>query len=292
MERSGTWTEHLTHRRSVFDEIPKAGLTVKARKCQLAMDECVYLRHNIGTLRCPRSQLSKHMSDPVARSPGTFRPHKILPKVHTKLCWHLCTPVRPDKEEPSNQGGVVHLVWRDIPVSETAIMYWPCAEESWFFKEFILQTGTSDHGVGQSSANLMTMAETTQWPISARKFFCGSSIMPRWRRNAWPLSWLYRPSESTCWGEPAWSRLIIVPLSGWTNYVRTTVDSPAEAWPSNHFSVRSSIEVANWRATLTPCQGNSVRHECHRRRRQTCEKLGPLDFIETISFCIVWGNDC
>ena len=53
--RSETWTEHLTHLRAVFNAIRKAGLTVNARKCQLAMDKCVYLGHIVGNgAVCPK----------------------------------------------------------------------------------------------------------------------------------------------------------------------------------------------------------------------------------------------
>lgn len=45
---SNGWEEHLTHLSMVFDRLQKAGLTVKLRKCQFAMEECSYLGHRIG----------------------------------------------------------------------------------------------------------------------------------------------------------------------------------------------------------------------------------------------------
>ncbi len=45
---SDTWEEHLVHLREVLQRIHRAGLTVKARKCQFAMDECSYLGHVVG----------------------------------------------------------------------------------------------------------------------------------------------------------------------------------------------------------------------------------------------------
>lgn len=44
---SKTWSEHLTIR-AVFDELKKAGLKVKGRKCQMAMFSCEYLGHVVG----------------------------------------------------------------------------------------------------------------------------------------------------------------------------------------------------------------------------------------------------
>ena len=46
--RSATWTEYLTHLRAIFESIRRVGLTIKARKCQLAVQECVYLGHIVG----------------------------------------------------------------------------------------------------------------------------------------------------------------------------------------------------------------------------------------------------
>ena len=45
---SNTWEEHLTHLCQVFQRLTDAGLTIKLKKCQFAMEECVYLGHVIG----------------------------------------------------------------------------------------------------------------------------------------------------------------------------------------------------------------------------------------------------
>ena len=45
---STSWSDHQTHLESVLQRIQKAGLTIKKRKCQFAMAECVYLGHRVG----------------------------------------------------------------------------------------------------------------------------------------------------------------------------------------------------------------------------------------------------
>ena len=45
---SNDWEEHLTHIRSIQQSLREAGLTVKPRKCQLAMGKCSYLGHIVG----------------------------------------------------------------------------------------------------------------------------------------------------------------------------------------------------------------------------------------------------
>jgi hypothetical protein len=44
---STSWSDHQTHLESVLQQIQKAGLTIKKRKCQFAMAECVYLGHRV-----------------------------------------------------------------------------------------------------------------------------------------------------------------------------------------------------------------------------------------------------
>ncbi len=48
-------TEHISQ---VFVSLEKAGLTVKASKCQIGMRECVYLGHVVGN-GCVRPEASK-----------------------------------------------------------------------------------------------------------------------------------------------------------------------------------------------------------------------------------------
>ena len=45
---SNSWEEHLQHLETVFECLETAGFTVKLKKCQLGMSECLYLGHRIG----------------------------------------------------------------------------------------------------------------------------------------------------------------------------------------------------------------------------------------------------
>ena len=42
---SESWNDHLKHISEVLKCLRKAGLTMKAKKCQIGMSECVYLGH-------------------------------------------------------------------------------------------------------------------------------------------------------------------------------------------------------------------------------------------------------
>ncbi|CAM4493555.1 unnamed protein product, partial [Caretta caretta] len=45
---SDSWAEHLKHLQKVFECIREAGLTVKAKKCQIGLNRVTYLGHQVG----------------------------------------------------------------------------------------------------------------------------------------------------------------------------------------------------------------------------------------------------
>ena len=45
---SSTWQEHLDHVSTVLQLLGNAGLTIKPKKCQFAMNTCEYLGHVVG----------------------------------------------------------------------------------------------------------------------------------------------------------------------------------------------------------------------------------------------------
>lgn len=69
---SASWEDHMIHLEEVFHRIHKAGLTVKARKCQLAMHECLFLGHMVGRGRV-KPEAAKVMAITDFRTPKTKR---------------------------------------------------------------------------------------------------------------------------------------------------------------------------------------------------------------------------
>jgi hypothetical protein len=53
---SQSWEEHVDHPRDVFERLKAANLKAKVRKCQLAMEEGHYLRHQVGRGRIELEQ--------------------------------------------------------------------------------------------------------------------------------------------------------------------------------------------------------------------------------------------
>ena len=48
---SSSWPEHLEHLRAVLQRLREAGLTAKPTKCQIAMNQCVYLDIGLGMVK-------------------------------------------------------------------------------------------------------------------------------------------------------------------------------------------------------------------------------------------------
>ena len=55
---SANWEDHTCHIRRVLQKLRDAGLTVKPKKCQLAMSRCTYLGHVVGSGRCSQNNPS------------------------------------------------------------------------------------------------------------------------------------------------------------------------------------------------------------------------------------------
>ena len=68
---SETWSDHVKHLETVLGRIRAAGLTLKKRKCQFGMPDCVYLGHRIGSGRvCPEEvkvQAIKSFTQPTTK---------------------------------------------------------------------------------------------------------------------------------------------------------------------------------------------------------------------------------
>ena len=88
---SNSWPEHLEHLCVVLQRLREAGLTEKPTKCQIAMNQCVYLRHKVGNE--PETSKIKAVSDfpqprDQERREGVSRANGILQEVYPKLCYH------------------------------------------------------------------------------------------------------------------------------------------------------------------------------------------------------------
>ncbi|XP_050778994.1 uncharacterized protein LOC127034293 [Gopherus flavomarginatus] len=65
-----SWPEHLLHLEKVFERIRQAGLTVKAKKCQIGQNRVTYLGHQVGrgTINPLQAKVDAIQKWPVPRS--------------------------------------------------------------------------------------------------------------------------------------------------------------------------------------------------------------------------------
>ena len=95
---SHTWEEHCKHLRAVFSRLREAGLTAKPAKCQLGMQQCVYLGHVVGNGQVRPEQRNIKLSTARDEEEGAVisRVNRLLPEIHTELLNDRSTLDRPD----------------------------------------------------------------------------------------------------------------------------------------------------------------------------------------------------
>lgn len=87
-----SWEDHLAHIKETLQRIRKAGLTVKAKKCQMAMAECIFLGHTVG--RDPTQPRSVTSSTSDNQKPRRMSDRgRVLSPVRRELFIHRDTPV-------------------------------------------------------------------------------------------------------------------------------------------------------------------------------------------------------
>ena len=151
---STSWSDHQTHLESVLQRIQKAGLTIKKRKCQFAMAECVYFGHRVGngkvTPEALKVEVIRQFPTPHTKKQvrsflgiaGYYR--KFIPQYAS-----LAVPLT-DLTRKSAPNEVVwsHECDRSFQSLKNALCSAPVLRSPDFSRYFILQTNASDRGVG------------------------------------------------------------------------------------------------------------------------------------------------
>ncbi|CAM5155264.1 unnamed protein product [Eretmochelys imbricata] len=84
-----SWAEHLEHLQKVFECIREAGLTVKAKKCQIGLNRVIYLGHQVGqgTINPLQAKVDAIQKWPVPKSKK---------QVQSFLGQAICTVIQPN----------------------------------------------------------------------------------------------------------------------------------------------------------------------------------------------------
>jgi len=151
---SRTWPEHLQHIRAVFNELKKAGLKVKGKKCQFAMHSCEYLGHVVGGQSIRPHPLKidaiKNFQRPRTKKQvraflgllGYYR--KFIPNF-AQLSASLSDLTRKDLP---NQIQWTETLQTDFESLKSCLMSESVLICPDYTKEFIIQTDASGRGIG------------------------------------------------------------------------------------------------------------------------------------------------
>ena len=151
---SSTWSDHLHHIHSMLQRLREAGLTVKLRKCQFGMQQCVYLGFVVGSglLKPEVDKLQAIKQLPIPKTKRDVRAFLGITGYYRKFIADYATVAAPltdlTKKNSPNQ-----VIW-----TERCAQAWktlkdilcssPVLKSPDFSSQFILQTDASDHGVG------------------------------------------------------------------------------------------------------------------------------------------------
>ena len=151
---SHSWHDHLRDVEEVLERVRGAGLTVKRKKCQFGMSECLYLGHLVGSGKVQPEQV-KVQAVRAFREPKTkthVRAFLGLTGYYRKFIPQYATLAAP-LTDLTRKTGPVAVVW--TPVCEEAfgklkeaLCSLPVLASPQLDKEFMLQTDASERGVG------------------------------------------------------------------------------------------------------------------------------------------------
>ena len=151
---SSNWEDHISHVTTVLLKLQSVGLTVKPRKCQIAMGKCTYLGHIVGN---GEVKLEKTKVDAVRNYPTPAMKKQVRAFLGLTGYYRKFIPSYADlaasltdltKKKAPNR-----ICW--TPECETAFVALkevlcahPILRSPDFKREFMLQTDASDIGVG------------------------------------------------------------------------------------------------------------------------------------------------
>ena len=151
---SDNWKDHLSHLDLVCQRIQQAGLTVRKRKCQFAMAECMYLGHKVGSGRVAPDDLKVEIIKkyPTPQTKKQVRSFLGLAGYYRKFISNYASLAVP-LTDLTRKSAPTEVVWspeceQAFVSLKTALCSSPVLRSPDFTKHFVLQTDASDRGIG------------------------------------------------------------------------------------------------------------------------------------------------
>ncbi|KAJ1206276.1 hypothetical protein NDU88_001685 [Pleurodeles waltl] len=179
---SSTWEEHLQHLWRVLEALQKAGLTIKASKCQIGQGSVVYLGHQVGSGQVAPLQpkIDTILAWEPPKTQTEVRAFLGLTGYYRRFVKGYGTIVTPlteltSKKQPKK------VIWTEacqnaFDALKAAMCTAPVLQAPDYSKEFVVQTDASEHGIGAVLSQLNE--EGLDQPVA----FISRRLLPRERR--------------------------------------------------------------------------------------------------------------
>ena len=151
---SDSWEDHLMHIRAVLLKLREAGLTVKTKKCQIAMTRCCYLGHIVGSgkVRPEETKVQTVRNFPTPTTKRKVREFLGLTGYYRKFIASYAEHAAP-LTSLTRKNAPNRVIWtsdceESFKTLKEKLCSQPILTSPDFTKEFILQTDASAWGIG------------------------------------------------------------------------------------------------------------------------------------------------
>ncbi|CAM4623943.1 unnamed protein product [Caretta caretta] len=151
---SDSWAEHLEHLQKVFERIREAGLTVKAKKCQIGLNRVTYLGHQVGqgTINPLQAKVDAIQKWPVPKSKKQVQSFLSLVGYYRRFVPQYSQITAPltdlTKKKQPNAIQWTEECQKAFNQLKVTLMSDPVLRAPDFDKLFLVNTDASEHGVG------------------------------------------------------------------------------------------------------------------------------------------------
>ncbi|CAM4561587.1 unnamed protein product [Lepidochelys kempii] len=151
---SDSWADHLAHLQKVLERIREAGLTVKAKKCQIGLNRVTYLGHQVGqgTISPLQAKVDAIQKWPVPKSKKQVQSFLGLAGYYRRFVPHYSQIAAPltdlTKKKQPNAVQWTGKCQKAFNKLKATLMSDPVLRAPDFDKPFLVTTDASERGVG------------------------------------------------------------------------------------------------------------------------------------------------
>ncbi|CAM4560493.1 unnamed protein product [Caretta caretta] len=149
-----SWADHLEHLQKVLERIREAGLTVKAKKCQIGLNRVTYLGHQVGqgTISPLQAKVDAIQKWPVPKSKKQVQSFLGLAGYYRRFVPHYSQIAAPltdlTKKKQPNAVQWTGKCQKAFNKLKATLMSDPVLRAPDFDKPFLVTTDASERGVG------------------------------------------------------------------------------------------------------------------------------------------------